>query len=133
MSRASSTPAGFRNLRVLIPEDLHWRLRDLAHQSRMSFHKYILARLSEAIPLNEDAGPSDRRPLPNPSPCNENGPGPLRGPSCSHPRAHGFPGDPAAPSPQEAKAPINQRSSIPEVGRQAAPYSPSKAPTETRS
>ena len=133
MSRASSTPAGFRNLRVLIPEDLHWRLRDLAHQSRMSFHKYILAWLSEAIPLNEDAGPSDRRRLPNPSPCNENGPGLLRGPASSHPQDHGLPGDSAAPFPQEAKAPTNQRSSTPEAGRQAVPISTSKAPTEPRS
>jgi hypothetical protein len=48
----TSTPEGFRNLRVLIPEDLHWRLRNLAHQSRMSFHRFIVAWLTEAFPLN---------------------------------------------------------------------------------
>lgn len=53
------TPSGFKNLRVLIPEDLHWRLRNLANQSRMSFHRFIVAWLSEAFPLNPAPGTPD--------------------------------------------------------------------------
>ena len=57
-NRSASTPAGFRNLRVLIPEELHWRLRDLAIQSRMTFQRYIVSWLGEAFPLPKTPGSS---------------------------------------------------------------------------
>ena len=50
--RPSSTPLGFRNLRVLLPEELHWRLREMANQSRMTFQLFIVSWLAEAFPLN---------------------------------------------------------------------------------
>jgi hypothetical protein len=50
--RPTSTPPGFRNLRVLIPEELHWKLRNLALESRMTFQRYIVSWLGEAFPLN---------------------------------------------------------------------------------
>jgi hypothetical protein len=62
LTRGSSTPPGYRNLRVLVPSDLHGRLRNLANQSAMTFHQYILAWLAEAIPLNHPSvSPSDLR------------------------------------------------------------------------
>ena len=60
-SRSASTPAGFRNLRVLIPEELHWKLRDLAIQSRMTFQRYIVSWLGEAFPLTNPPSSSGSR------------------------------------------------------------------------
>lgn len=111
MKQNSSTPEGFRNLRVLLPEDLHWRLRELAHQSRMTFHKYILAWLSEAVPLSEDAGPPEQRTLPNPPQAKEPGPGSLRG--------HATP-----KSPKMGEESANPKPPPPGPGRQAASTTP---------
>jgi hypothetical protein len=55
-SRRSGTPPGFRNVRVLVPLDLHWRLSAFASQSRMNIPKFVLATLHNATPLNTPSG-----------------------------------------------------------------------------
>lgn len=50
-SRRSATPPGYRNVRVLVPVDMHWRLSSFASQSQMSLPAFVLATLRNAIPL----------------------------------------------------------------------------------
>lgn len=84
---STSTPSGFRNLRVLVPENLHWHLRELANQSRMTFQHFIVSWLATAGPLGGDSmspePPHNDRPAPRPEPresCPE-GPSPGNRPS----------------------------------------------------
>lgn len=116
MKQNSSTPEGFRNLRVLIPEDLHWRLRDLAHQSRMPFHQYILTRLSEATSPSPPTDQDDQRTSPDPPQTGESGLSPLSGHATPKP-------------PDVGDESTNQESPPPGPGRQATPITPPN-PTE---
>lgn len=70
------TPKGFRNLRVLVPESLHWRLRRLATESQMNFQQFIVAWLSEAFPLNPPPSPPAPPEAPGSPPGKPRWPGP---------------------------------------------------------
>jgi hypothetical protein len=48
--RRSGTPPGYRNVRLLAPLDLHWRLSAYAVQSKMNIPTFVLATLHNATP-----------------------------------------------------------------------------------
>jgi hypothetical protein len=55
-SRRSGTPPGYRNVRVLVPLDLHWRLSAFAVQSKMNIPTFVLATLHNATPITLPMG-----------------------------------------------------------------------------
>ena len=44
------TPPGMKNIRVVVPEELFYRLHDMANASRMRFIPYMRRFLEEAWP-----------------------------------------------------------------------------------
>ncbi len=49
--RTKGTPSGFRNVRVLVTQDLHFRLLSYASQSHLSMPAFVVAWLNRATPL----------------------------------------------------------------------------------
>lgn len=80
-SRRSGTPPGYRNVRVLVPLDLHWRLASYATQSKMTMPMFVLATLQNATPIDLSTAipgisPSvTNQPPTGPGPCPQSGPG----------------------------------------------------------
>lgn len=66
-SRRSGTPPGYRNIRVLVPSDLHWRLASYASQSQLTMPAFVLATLQRATPLGVSTDPSISTPGRSPS------------------------------------------------------------------
>jgi hypothetical protein len=77
-SRRSITPVGFRNIRVLVPVDLHWRLSSYASQSKLTLPAFVLAILDHATPIT----PPTNLPCPSTPAANQrlSGPGPAADP-----------------------------------------------------
>jgi hypothetical protein len=65
-SRSAGTPHGFRNVRVLVPTDLHWKLRQMAAENRKNFQDFLASVLAEAIPLNPIPGTTSQAKGPGP-------------------------------------------------------------------
>lgn len=59
-SRRTGTPAGYRNVRVLVPTDLHYRLISYSGISHMTVPEFALAWLARTTPLDPLTG----QPLP---------------------------------------------------------------------
>jgi hypothetical protein len=67
-SRRNGTPPGYKNVRVLVPQDLHWRLLTCASNERKSLPQFVLERLSAIAsldPLVGPSGPSAEKQLPD--------------------------------------------------------------------
>lgn len=86
--RTHGTPSGYRNVRVLVPRDLHFRLSSYASQSHLSMPAFVVAWLNLATPL----APS---PIPQDHPTPE-GQSPGRRPGQDLPGGHSNPAGPAA-------------------------------------
>lgn len=56
-SRSQGTPIGFRNVRVIVPQALHWRLLTYASQSQMSLPQFVVSWLEKATSLGLKEGP----------------------------------------------------------------------------
>ena len=54
--RTNGTPHGYRNIRVLTPTPLHYRLVAYSGLSRCSLNEYILKVLDRAIPIDPWTG-----------------------------------------------------------------------------
>jgi hypothetical protein len=59
-SRRNATPPGYRNVRVLVPLDLHWRISAYAVQSKMNIPSFVLATLHNATPITHPMGSGSR-------------------------------------------------------------------------
>src|SRR5262245_58527018 len=56
-SRSHGTPPGYRNVRVIVPQDLHWKLMGYASQSHMTLPEFVVSWLERVTPLTSPAGP----------------------------------------------------------------------------
>lgn len=88
--RTKGTPSGYRNVRVLVPRDLHFRLLAYASQSHLSMPAFVAAWLDMATPLEPPANPSGcpqvNKPAPGHRPARgkQNEPGLAGGPGAAH-------------------------------------------------
>jgi len=72
--RSNLTPAGFKNVRVFVPQSLHFQLISHSAASEMSLQDFVVAWLERATPLTP--APSSERqtvkePAPGPRPAND--------------------------------------------------------------
>ena len=113
--RTNGTPSGYRNVRVLVHQDLHFQLSAFASQSHLSLPAFVIAWLHRATPLEPPCPtgqPLAKEPAPGPRPCRDLpeahslalGPGAAQEqqePAPSHWPAHGpldVPGEAMGPS-----------------------------------
>jgi hypothetical protein len=72
-SRSHSTPAGYRNVRVIVPQDLHWKLMGFASESHMTLPEFVISWLERVTPLTPAVGPSSQRTKPDAPPTHVQG------------------------------------------------------------
>jgi hypothetical protein len=72
--RTHGTPSGYRNVRVLVNQDLHYRLAAFSGLSHMSIQEFVIAWLTLSTPID----PATGQPLPADS--IEGAPGRRQGP-----------------------------------------------------
>ena len=114
--RTNGTPSGFKNVRVLTPDPLHFRLVAYAGLSMLSLNEFVLKWLNLATPIDPATG------MPAPAGSPQTAPGP--------PQAPISPGGRCAPAgqgaAQAAKGPSPGPS--PRTTRRATPASPPPPP-----
>lgn len=103
--RTHGTPSGFRNVRVLVPQDLHFRLQAYASQSHLSLPAFVVAWLNLAAPLepltNSRGQQRAKEPAPGHRPANDHqqAPGLAGGPVSAHSPQEPAPGQGPASGP----------------------------------
>ena len=123
--RTNGTPSGYKNVRVLTPDPLHFRLVAYAGLSMLSLNEFVLKWLNLATPIDPATGtPSPLGTAPGQPPALDliEGPGSAHGPGAARSR-----GEPA-PRQSPAHGPLD----VPgEAVRPGAALSP-KAPARSR-
>lgn len=105
--RTHGTPSGYRNVRVLTPCSLHFRLVAYAGLSMLSLNEFILRVLNLATPIDPATGRPvpvstlESAPGPRPGHDQQGGPGAAKGPSAAQ-----MPKEPA-PCQQPASDPLD--------------------------
>src|SRR3954452_19391625 len=73
--RTHGTPSGYRNVRVLVTQDLHFRLLSYSSQSHLSLPAFVVAWLHRATPLeppsNQPGHQKANEPAPGHRPAND--------------------------------------------------------------
>lgn len=117
--RTHGTPSGYRNIRVLVTRDLHFRLLSHASQSHLSLPAFVVAWLNLATPLD-----STRSPQGQPT---SKGSAPGHRPGLDTPVGHGNTAGPGAAQPRGEPA-WGQRPARAPVGLPCEADGPSAAP-----
>lgn len=66
--RTHGTPSGYRNIRVLVTRDLHFRLLSYSSQSHLSLPAFVVAWLNRATPLEASSNPPSGSTVDEPAP-----------------------------------------------------------------
>jgi hypothetical protein len=66
--RTNGTPSGYRNIRVLVHRDLHYRLLAYASQSHLSLAEFVVDCLNRAGPLEPPSYPPGDQEVDGPAP-----------------------------------------------------------------
>lgn len=114
--RTHGTPSGFKNVRVLVPQDLHFRLQAYASQSHLSLPAFVVAWLNLATPLEPPTNRTGQQKAMEPAPGHR--------PANDHEMAPGLAGGPVgAQEPAPDHRPANGPLDVPgdAVGQCAAP------------
>lgn len=103
--RTHGTPSGYRNVRVLVPRDLHFRLSSYASQSHLSMPAFVVAWLNLATPLAPSPSPQGQQT------AEESAPG--HRPCRDLQEAHGLAIGPSAAQEQQEPAPCPRPAQVP--------------------
>ena len=78
--RANVTPPGHKNVRVFVPQSLHFQLVSYSAASEMSLNDFVVAWLGRAIPLTPGSSPQGGTTTPATLPAKVASQGPPGGP-----------------------------------------------------